>query len=204
MQNIQKTRFLAANYTNLQGLKAVPLWLLLLLVVLWANAQSGPARSLAFPLLACALMFSLAWAVQRYYETRFGKVVVSARQRRLDILLGAGGALVGLAAFLADVNLHLPFSCIGLVFATSFAIEYWRMQVLAPGRYLLANTVIYTLLLLGISLLPLLGQDGWWEWLGFKAQLLGVLVAASVVIVFAGFFGHWHFVRQLPAPEAER
>ena len=78
------------------------------------------------------------------------------------------------------------------------------MQVIAPGRYLLPNTLIYTLLLLGISFLPLLGLDGWWEQVGLQAQLLGVLVAASVVIIFAGFFGHWFFVRQLPVVEAER
>lgn len=203
MQDIQKTRFLAANYSNLQGLKAVPMGAMLLGAVLWANTLRGPASDLTFPLLFSAAMLLLAWGVQRYYQTRFGRVEGSARQRRLDLLMGAGGAIVGLAAFLADVNLHLPFSCLGLLFAASFLAEYWRMQQLARGRYLLWNTLAYATLLLVISLLQLLGMDGWWQWLGLRAQLFGVLVIASLTIMVAGLVGHWNFVRQLPAGEAQ-
>jgi hypothetical protein len=202
MQDIHKTRFLAANYVNLQGLKAVPLGLLLLGVVLWANTLTGPASDLTFPLIFSGVMLAAAWGVQGYYTARFGRVVGSPRKLKLDLLMGAGGGILGLAAFLADVNLSLPFSCIGLVFSASFLAEYWRMQQLAPGRYLLANTVVYASVMLVVSLLPLLGLDGWWEWIGIKAQLLGVLVVASLTIVIAGVLGHWTFVRQLPAGEA--
>ena len=202
MSDLQKTRFLAANYANLQGLHAVPLGLLLLVVILWANAQTGPASNLTLPLLVAAAMLALAWGIRRYYQSHFGKVESTPGQKRLEILLGVIGGPVALAAFFADTGLRLPFSCIGLVFAAAFVVEYWRMQQAAPGRYLLPNTLVYTMLMLVVSLLPLAGLDGWWTLLGMRSQLMGVLLAASLVILAAGLLGHWYFVRQLPAQEA--
>ncbi len=202
MSDLNKTRFLAANYANLQGLHAVPLGLLLLIVVLWANTQTGRAANLTLPLLAAAILLALAVGIQRYYNTRFGKVKSTPRQKRLELLLSLGGGLVGLGAFLADIRLRLPFSCIGLVFAAAFVVEYWRMQQAAPGRYLLPNTVVYTVLMSIASLLPLFGLAGWWEWFGLRGQLYGILTVAALIILVAGLWGHWYFVRQLPAEEA--
>jgi hypothetical protein len=202
MSDLQKTRFLAANYANLQALHAVPLGLFLLIVVVWANAQTGPASELGLPLIAAVVVFFIIRWIRGYYRARFGVVESPPAQKRLELVLGLLGGAVALAAFFADTGLDLPFSCIGLVFAAAFVVEYWRMHRAAPGRYLLPNTIAFTVLMVLLSLLPLFGLAGWWGWLGLHSQLLGVLAAAGLVIAVAGLLGHWCFIRLLPAAEA--
>ena len=202
MQNIHKPRFLAANYANLQGLKAVPVGLLLLLVVLWADAQRGPARDLSLPLLLSLGAGLLLWVVERYYRARFGRVERTPRQKRFEIFLGLAGSALGLGAFILDTSLRLPFSLIGLVFAAAVVAEYLRMQWYAPGKYLLPLSLASFLILLVVSILPLLGAGEWWLGLGLRAQLTGVLAVAGAVTALNGLVGHAYFVRQLPPGEA--
>ena len=198
MQNIQKTRFIAANYSNLQGLKAVPLGLLLLLVVLWANGQTGRATDLSLPILFAAVTAVLTWGIHRYYRTHFGKIERMPKQKRLELILGIVGGPVGLGAFVIDTVLHLPVSLIGLVFAASVVVEYLRMQWPTPDRYLLPGTLVFSVIMLVVSILPLLGSGEWWHLLGLRAQLFGVLTVAGAVIIGYGLFEHWFFIRQLP------
>jgi hypothetical protein len=201
MLNIHKTRFIAANYSNLQGLKAVPIGVLLVLVVLWANWQRGPASDLALPILAALAALALSWLINRYYQTRFGRVENTASQKRFELVLGIVGGAVGLGAFILDTSLHLPVSLIGLVFAAAVVVEHLRMQWYAPGTYLLPLTLGWFAVLLLTSILPQLGAGEWWLRLGLRAQLFGVLVVVGTVMVMNGLLGHWFFVRQLPGAE---
>jgi hypothetical protein len=198
MQNIQQTRFLAANYSNLQGLKGVPLGLLLFALILWANGQTGRATDLSLPLLLTAGAALLTWVIYRYYETRFGKTERTPRQKRLELFLGIAGTLIALGAFFLDTSTRLLLSLTGLVFAAAIVAEYLRMQWYAPGRYMLPVTLAAFAIMLIASILPLLGLDAWWLWLGLRAQLFGALAVAAAVMVIYGLLGHWFFLRQLP------
>jgi hypothetical protein len=201
MQNIHKTRFIAANYSNLQGLKSIPLGLLLLLVVLWANRQTGRATNLSLPILFTAGTAGLTWGIFRYYQTHFGKTERTPRQKMLEWILGIVGGLIGLGAFLFDTYFTLPVSLIGLVFAAAIGIEYLRMQWYAPGRYMLPISLISFMIMVVTSILPLFGLNQWWLLLGLRAQLFGVLVVAGAVVIINGLLGHWFFIHQLPGAE---
>ncbi len=201
MRSIHKTRFIAANYSNLQGLKAVPIGLLLLLVVLWANTQTGPASDLSLPLLLALGAAALLWAIGRYYRARFGRVEHTPRQKRFELILGVLGSALGLGAFILDTTLRLPFSLIGLAFAAAVVAEYLRMQWYAPGRYLLPLSLASFAVLLVVSILPLLGAGAWWLRLGLRVQLYGVLVVAGAVVALNGLVGHAYLTRQLPHGE---
>ena len=48
MQDLKKIRFVATNYSNLQGLRAIPLGLCLLAVCWWAAHLHYPARPVDF------------------------------------------------------------------------------------------------------------------------------------------------------------
>jgi hypothetical protein len=43
--------------------------------------------------------------------------------------------------------------------------------------------------------------DGWWLAIGLRSQLLGILVMASLMIIFSGLMGHRYFVSLLPQGE---
>lgn len=201
MQNIHKTRFLAANYSNLQGLKSIPLGLFLPIVVIWANMQKGSASNLTLPILFSIAMIVLFIGIQRYYLTRFGRIDRTPNQKRMEVILGVLGGIIGLAAFALDTRFDLPVSTVGLVFAGAIVAEYLRMQWYAPGNYLLPLSAASFVIMLVVSILPLLGLSNWWQLLGLRTQLLGVLFVAGLVIVINGLIGHWFFVQQLPSKE---
>lgn len=198
MQNLDKTRFIAANYSNLQGLKGVPMGLLLITVVLWANQLHGRATDLSLPILFGFVTIVVTFLIYRYYKSNYGKVESTPKQKRVVFLLSIVGAVVALAAFLGDNYLLLPLSLVGLVFAATVVAEYLRMQWIAPGRYLLPAMLVCFVIILTVSILPLLGAGEWWKLLGLREQMFGVLVVVGAVIVVYGLFGHWYFVHQLP------
>lgn len=198
MQNLDKTRFIAANYSSLQGLKGVPLGLLLITVVLWANQLRGRATDLSLPILFAFVTIVASFLISHYYKTHYGKVESTPKQKRNLFLLSVVGVVVALGAFLGDSYLHLPVSLVGLVFGAAVVAEYLRMQWIAPGRYLLPAMLACFAIVLAVSILPLLGAGDWWKLLGMRAQIFGVLLVVGMVTVVYGLFGHWYFVHQLP------
>jgi uncharacterized membrane protein YoaK (UPF0700 family) len=122
MTDLQKVRFITVNYSRLQGLKAVPSGLLLFLVVLWANAQTGPARDLTLPLvwlLAGAVLYAL---IDRYYKRTYGRVEPAGHAYWMDVLLSTAFSIIALGAFWADMQFsEIPVSFFALIFAASFA-----------------------------------------------------------------------------------
>src|SRR5512146_1312414 len=96
---IRRIQFLAANYSRLQGLRGLPLGLLLFAVTVWAALQRGPApRPILIPLALGTVTAILYWWIDRYYKQAFGKVIQAPRGH-LEWIIGIGGAIVGLAAF---------------------------------------------------------------------------------------------------------
>ena len=197
MEEMRKIRFLAANFSALQGLKAVPVSLLLILVVLWANAQHGRASNLTFPILAAALSAALFWLILRYYQKQYGKVERTPQDRRLEYGLNFLGGVLALTAFFMDTHFDLPFSLVGLVFALAFLTEYFRMNRLGKGHYRLPGSLASCLIVLIASLLPLFGFPNWWQTLGLRIQLFGVLLVVGIDLLLSGLWTHGYLIRQL-------
>lgn len=202
MQDTQKIRFVAANFSILQGLKSVPIGLLLILTVVWANRQQGPARDLTLPLLFGLGAILLYWLIDRYYQARYGRVERLRKQKWVEIVFGIAGGALGLGAFLLDITYDLPFSCVGLLFALSALIEYARTNLFVRGSYFFPQSLTAFVILLVASLLPLIGLDGWWRALGIRSQLFGVLIAAGVVSLGWGVAYHLSLVRLFPRERA--
>jgi hypothetical protein len=197
MNSIQQTRFFAQNYSQLQGLRAVPLGLCLLVITLWANLQHGPARDLTFPILvalACLVFYLL---VDRYYNREYGKVKHSIT--RTELLLQAAGAVLALAAFFIDTRNVINISLLGLVFAVVFAFSafwYWRL-----ARVVFVINLILAIFLALLSLSPLVGIQEWWNLLGLKYSLLAYTFLYGVFGVLVGIILHIYFIRSLPTTQ---
>ena len=196
MQTLKQTRFLTKNYSNLQGLRTLPMGLCLLLVSLWANAQHGPARDLSLPLLMAGACLLLFLAIDRYYKRVFGRV--KSLLSRADLLLWGAAGILALAAFLVDSNtaLNLPFSTLGLVFAADLLVSgllFWgRAKLPLVGNLLLAVVIAI------LSILPVLGFSGWWTVLGIKHSVLALTSLFGVYVIIGGVIGHIYFIRALP------
>lgn len=196
MNDVKEIRFVATNFSNLQGLRAVPISLYLVVICLWANGIHGPARDFLVPSLGLAITAFLLFAIDRYYRITYGHVQRTPDSRHLEWLVCAIGGVVALGAFWLDNYIKLPVSLVGLAFSISLLADYIRITWLVKGRFLLYYP-IGAILLAVVSVLPLLGVSNWWQAFGIRNQLLGISIAFGIYATIAGVWGHIFLVRTL-------
>jgi hypothetical protein len=197
MKDLKEIRFVATNFSNLQGLRAVPLSLYLVLVCLWANAVHAPARDFLIPGIGLVVTLILVFAIDQYYRHTYGRVERTPESRRLEWLASAVGGILALGAFWMDVSIKIPISLVGLAMAVCLLADYIRITWLVKGRFLIYYP-IGAILLAILSVLPLLGGVGWWQAFGLRSQLVAICIAFGVFTTFAGFWGHLFLTRTLP------
>lgn len=205
MQDLKKIRFVATNYSNLQGLRAVPLGLCLLAVCWWAARLHYPARPVDFavPIACLAVTIALLYLIDRYYLRVYGRVQRTPQSRNLEVLLATVGAALALAAFWLDALVRLPVSLLGLVFAAGLLADYIRVTWLVKGRFLLYYPLA-AIVMAVFSLLSVLGAPQWWLALGLRTQLIAIAVLIGIISILAGIWGHIYLARTLrPAREAD-
>lgn len=204
MQDFQKVRFITINYSNLQGLRAIPISLLLLLIVLWVNLQKGPARDFTVPILIGLSAAILYWWIDRYYKSHYGRVERTTRQQRFEYALGVLGGLSGLVAVIIDFTYKLPVSMVGFVFTAAILVEFLRTFRFSKSVYYFWQAVVSFTILLAVNFLPLLGWKNWGQVLGMRDNFLAVLVVTSLVILIAGLCGHVFFIIQFQSKKSSQ
>jgi len=93
---LAKIRFMAANYSKLQGLRVIPVGLFVLFTAMWNNAGlQGDLSGLFYSLIGFALLTRLA---DRYYVTAYGQVQQTPTQRKRDLILSVISIVLALPA----------------------------------------------------------------------------------------------------------
>jgi len=188
-------RSLTANFSAYQGLKGIPVGLLLMLVSLWASAQSGPGPALYFPAAAALVLGWLYWITTRFYARVFGVVVPDRRQRIRNLTIEAALGICALAAFWIDTSLSLPLSALGVVFTAAILADYRRVAGSSTGALLWAYPAA-ALVMACLGLAPLLALN-WWAPLGLKALLYAICAAAGLFFIILGLVTHISFATLL-------
>lgn len=196
MQNLKEIRFVATNFSNLQGLRAVPLGLCLVLVCFWANGLQYPVRDFFVPVVGMVGSLMLLFAIDRYYLHAFGRVQRTPESLRLEWLISAVGGILALGAFWLDISVKLPVSLLGLVCAAGTLVDYIRITWLVKWRFLLYYPLV-AVLMAGVSVLPLLGVSNWWKACGLETQMLGIAMAIGIFMIITGIWGHIFLVHTL-------
>jgi hypothetical protein len=198
MARLDIIRFITVNFERLQGLKALPMGLLLFLVLLWANAQSGPARDLSLPIILIAAAAILYGAIDLYYRRNFGRVEPAGHIFWMDVVLGVGFSIVALGGFALDTRFRLPVSIFALVFAVVLFLDYLRMTRLAraPATVFPAGLLCVAEMALS-AFLPLLGPAV--GVLGFRSPLFLVYAVDGIIIAVYGIAAHLYLVRSMGA-----
>ena len=194
-------QFIAANYSKLQGLRQVPVGLLVTSVSVWAMGHQG---DLVIPFLLAVAAGLLYWAIDRYYVNTFGRIRPTEKMRVWEIIASVVAGVLALVAFWLDTAYELPFSAVGLVFTAELFDDFLRathpLKKRSFGLYPENLTAACSILLL--SLLPLTGLN-WWQALGFPEQIMGMLLIIGILLVVVGVWGHIRITRALPAGEAK-
>ncbi|MBN1537743.1 MAG: hypothetical protein JW908_13480 [Anaerolineales bacterium] len=194
MESLEHTRFITLNYPNLQGLRTIPLGLLLMGLTIWANRQHGPASDLTLPITATLVCLAIYVFISQYYDRTYGKVKRIITHS--ELLISASGAILALTAFILDTRNVIEVSLLGLVFALAFVFTgfwYWR-----PVKLLLSINVIIALVLAVFSIFPLTGEQEWWRLIGCKSSLLAFTFLYGLSCLICGVIAHVYFVRSLP------
>jgi hypothetical protein len=195
MADLRKIRFLMVNYSRMQGLKAVPPGLLLFLVYVWANTQTGRARDLSLPivyLFTGAILYAL---IDWYYRTTYGRVEQTARSLWTDVILSTVFSVLALGAYWLDMALKIPVS----IFALGLLLDYLRMVHLAGGQSLsVFPAALFCTGLIALSaFLPLAGKPAL-EFIGFRSPIFLVYAVDGILVVLFGLAGHLFLVRSMP------
>ena len=197
-------QFVAANYSRLQGLKEVPVGMLVVFVSVWAMYNQGPTANLTAPLLALIGSALLYWLTGRYYSRAFGQVKQTRSQRNREIISSIAFSILALLAFWLDTAVQIPFCALGLVFAAALFENFWRATevVRKNAIALFPENFAAAILILIVSILPVLDLK-WWQAFGMKSQVVSVFMVIGIVIILAGIWGHVRIVRTLPVGEAK-
>ncbi len=194
-------KFLAANYSRLQGLRMVPVGAVVLFVAIWINTRQG---DLGGPFLAVAGAIILYWLTDRYYNSVFGRVVQTHLQLRWDLVVSVVFSILAMLAFILDTAEILPISPLGLIFAGALFVDFWlaTRSVQGGAIALFPENVVAALVILIFSILPIFGIS-WWQSIGFDSQVNGILAMNGLVLIVAGIWGHIRITRDLSAGEAK-
>lgn len=194
-------RFIAANYSKLQGLREVPVGLFVTMVAVWSMEHQG---DLGIPILFALGAALLYWLIDRFYVNTFGRMRQTSRMHSWELIASILFGVLALLAFWLDTARDLPFSVLGLVVAAELFEDFWRATQSIKGRSfgLYPENLLAACLIFVLSLLPLTGL-AWWESLKLPSQFLGMLTVIGVLIVIAGIWGHIRILRILPVREAK-
>lgn len=194
-------RFIAANYSKLQGLRQVTVGLWVASVAVWSMDHQG---DLGVPILLTLAAVLLYWLIDRFYVNTFGRIRPTAKMRLWETTASVLFGVLALLAFWLDTARDLSFSAVGLVFAAEWFEDFWRATHSVPRRSfrLYPENLLVACLILLLSLLPLTGLT-WWQILGLPAQVPGILVVIGILLVVAGIWGHIRILRVLPAREVK-
>lgn len=188
MNNLKQIRMLTTNFPVFQGLKGIPLGLLLSILSMWASAQTGPAKDIVFP-LGCSLVFICLYCiVHQFYNRIFGTVVRTNKQKIMEGMRGLVGGVIALLAFWVDVSLKPSFSVLGLVFASALLVDYVSVTR-QTKEWLLLFYPAAALFMILLSVLPIFGIN-WWNPLGIKALMYGVCTVVGLLFIVLGVLMH--------------
>jgi len=197
MDSIRQTHFFAKNYPQLQGLRAVPPALCLLVITLWANLQHGPARDLTAPILVALACLMLYILINQYYNRVYGRVRRTISH--LEFFLQTAGVILALTAFFIDTRNVIHISLLGLVFAVIFGFTaFWYCR---PSPVVFTINLVLAIILALLSLSPLVGIQEWWSLFGLKHSLLGYSLLYGIFGVIDGVILHIYFIRSLPTTQ---
>lgn len=190
--NLERVRYIASNYHHLQGLKQVPVGILLLLVAVSNSVvRSWYTMWKPIPDLFVWLLVFVAYAlISVYYRKSFGQVERSPWSKR-----GASKVVILFlaitVAFAVDMAFWPPVSIIGSVCAI------WMFSIWWDGGRMRAQYVVAAGALAGASLWPLVGAVTPKQFFS-----IGLPISLGAVFLVNGIIDHLVLKRLLPpAPE---
>lgn len=192
--NTNQIRSLTANFSNLQGLKGLPIGLYFIFLAGYNLGWFGSSNDRGLPMIVLALALVSFFPIRAAYGRRYGKVVPTRRYHVREILYVVVAVILIFLAMMLDSILTYT---VGLTFS---------LQALAWGLFFLsfawwlnrAHYVLYFLVFVALSFLPVLGlvEKAWL--FDYVEGYIGWMVLGLTLIV-GGVVDHLYIVGNLRA-----
>lgn len=194
VRDLERVRYVAENYEQLQGLRNVPIGLMVLLAGVFTLFPSGlayfgPVISEAFiyllfvVLIATVLLYSF---IGNYYERRFGLVRTFSLNKKQAVAV-ATLSIVLLVVGSINLAFQPSIHMIWLVWGLSVtSIHWWE-------RHFRMHYVVIGVLVVGVSFLPLLGITS----VSLSYETGGLLVFLGIFYVVGGVCDHLLLMRAM-------
>jgi len=188
-------RVIAAHYRSLQGLRMLP-WFLWLLVIGAVNPVLDlPQGRLDYQCLLIMPGIAVPWLLSKligaYYDRVYGRVEgLPPHNRPVEVLANVLSVVIVYIGFVIDTLEWLPISMLGLIMAAAFLAEWWRSD------RLLNHSVVFAVLLVVLSLLPLIGTPGDIHWTRLLDGFI-VLIVPGIILSISSVLNHIALVRNL-------
>ena len=194
-ENLAQIRYLATNYSRLQGLRSVPVGLFIAATGIWVNLPVGQDGDIGAPLVMIVIASLAYFLVDRYYARTFGQVNPTGKERNREIFISVLWGALAFLAFGFDTAKILPISVFGLAFAVAMSIDLLRPSA-KPSFQNIPEAFLAPILVGVAALLPALGIL-WWQALGMQTSLAGMLLVIGILMTISGMIGHLRFTRLL-------
>lgn len=184
MENLNRIRFLTENYNELQGLKHIPVGIVILLIAFTPLLMNDVNLSIwVYFAIVGLLLVGTTFANQRitaHYAETYG-VVGASNQCSEDI----AWSVVGIGLFVLEIALGIPIGLTMLVLALYYIIKWHRSAGLCPHYLPIAGVFLLS------SLAPLLTDDPFTVY----------LVITGVILIIIGWLDHRVLVSTLNPPD---
>ncbi len=186
VRDLERVRYVTQNYERLQGLKVLPVGVLMLLISALTLLQvdlPGMTPEEEGTLFGVLLLFGglfgilvamlIGWVIGDFYERRYGKAQRLPLSRR-TMWLVASGVVAFWVAHMTDVVLQAPVYLPYLVLGVADVLFWW------PERRFRAHYLVAAAAFVVVGFLPLTGvlSENYAEALRLLFLLLGVSTIA--------------------------
>lgn len=149
MQELARTRYVAEQFPDLQGLTGIPSGLLCLeLFVLGTGWLTLPGTLLVW---SVGITIVLTIVATIFYRFVYGRTRPLRRVQRRDALFAIGMGILLTIALILDLWLQLPVGLVEIVLAGGLFIYYW------PHRGFALHYLVIAIVIVCIGLLPFFG-----------------------------------------------
>lgn len=199
MTDLQKIRFITANFPILQGLKLMPVGIILSYASVFNDAQVGKeTRDLSIPCLLTPLFIAAYVLIHLYYQRTFGRVESTTKSRGKDFLVSMVVLAVGYAAFAVDSMRWIPVSFFALFLALVLLwTQAWMVRQAGSKNLALFPPGLVCIALIFLSALLPLMRDKAAGLFGFHYAMTLVGVVIGILYMFYGVLEHLFLVRSL-------
>ena len=179
-------RYVTQHFTDLQGLRLVPVWALMALTPLVKTACLSELKTIVVMVVPFVILAASFFGMRRWYRWRYGLVMRPAAPVSTGSPWQKRALLVVIGFAVAAWSLH-PFDLVEKTYVELLAWIWLSPRCFEPvpgSGVLVMRRVLYTVALLLVTTMS------FWDWFGHSSKGVA-LQGLTISMLILGIYDHW-------------